>query len=62
MSSNDLVKVPINSLEFKRQVRELERLTVLGLGSRVFVSGDPLCRGGHAGIEPANPNEEGLPR
>jgi hypothetical protein len=65
MNSNDLVdrhEVAINSLEFERQVRELRRVTALWLASRVFVCGDPLCRGDYTGLEPANPNEEGLPR
>jgi hypothetical protein len=34
----------------------------VGLASRGFVGGDPLCRGGYTGLEPANPNEEALPR
>ena len=62
MNSNDLVdrhEVAINSLEFERQVRELRRVTVLGWVAVLFVGGDPLCRGGHTGLGPSNPNEEG---
>jgi hypothetical protein len=66
MNSNDLVdrhEVAINSLEFERQVREVQRVTALGwLASRVFVVGDPRCRGGYTGLEAANPNEERVPR